>query len=929
MIKPQIPENEDQRLKALEAYQILDTLPEDLYDDITKIASQICGTPIALVSLIDNTRQWFKSHHGLDVSETDKDLAYCAHAINKPDEILEVPDAFDDERFHDNPLAIGFPNVRFYAGAPLTDHNGYTLGTLCVIDHKERKLDKAQKETLWALSRQVVALLELRKENYQRKQADEAFTDLVENLGDGVFELDNEGKCTYTNSTMLKLLNLELDEVSGASLWDFIYQEDVDAMRAFYAEQFRKKAANCYYEYRLAPKNGEPIWIGQTTTMQYEGKKMVRLRTIARDLSENKSLKKRLQINESLFRLVSENSRDLIALHEPDGTYKFVSQSSKELVGFEPSEMIGKDPYSFIHADDIVRLRKGAHESTLQGESIEKVEYRMKRKDGSYIWLESYTKPILNELKEVGSFQTSSRDISERREEREQLKTAKIRAEEASDAKANFLSMMSHEIRTPLNGIIGTTHLLLNKEPNSNQLAHLNILRQSGDNLHAIVNDILDFNKIEEGKVVIEKVGFNLYEVANLIYKNYQIPASEKRIELTFDFDDALSQSYIGDSVRISQVLHNLVSNAIKFTDDGGVTLSLQRSNKHDNFDEILFVVKDTGIGIPEEKRTEIFNRFVQAEKSTTRRYGGSGLGLSITKNLVELMESTIYLDGNERKGTKFYFSLALQRAETKVRLRKSTQQGQKVEGLQATILIVEDNKFNMAIARDFLKSWKCKVQEATNGKEALAILESKEVDLVLLDLQMPVMDGFETIQEIRKRKDRYFKELPVIALTAAAMGDTKEKVFQMGMNDFISKPFLPVEFYNKLSAQLGKSEKHLDYHNLSTELRLNLEETLGGEDETIDEYLELFEETMSEEAEVLDTAIRAVDIPSIRAYAHKIKSTVKLVGLEEMAREAEEMETMIDQKNPDAMIVNKAKAHYTSVKRIIDQLEHKIDGKI
>ncbi|MEO9804190.1 MAG: PAS domain S-box protein [Reichenbachiella sp.] len=922
MTKPKHPKNELERITALKKYQILDTLPESLYDDITQIAAQICDTPISLISLIDEKRQWFKSHHGLGVSETERDLAYCAHAINKPNEILEVPDAFQDERFYDNPLATGDPHVRFYAGAPLTDDEGFTLGTLCVIDHEQKELNQDQKDALWALSRQVVALLQLRKENYQRRQLDHAFNELIDNLGDGVFELDGEGICNFANAKMLKMLNRELDEVINTSIWDMIYPDDVPAMQAYYIKQFKQCKNRCYYEYRIFPKQGEPIWIGQNTTMQYDGKKMIRLRSIARDLSENKTLKQELEVKESLYKLVSENSQDLIALHEPDGTYKFISLSCKDLIGYDPVEMVGKSPYDFIHPEDVLKLKEEPHQKTLQGHSVEKVEYRLKKKDGNYIWLESYTKPIFGENLEVVSFQTSSRDITDKRKEREQLKIAKLKAEAASEAKARFLSMMSHEIRTPLNGIIGTTHLMLSKSPKESQLQHLNVLKQSGDNLLALVNDILDFNKIEEGKISLDLSTFNLHNLVNLIYENYVIQANEKRIGLSYDYDQSLSEFYLGDSLKIGQILHNLVSNAIKFTHSGQVSISLKMVGQHDNFDNIQFEVKDSGVGIPKGKQENIFEIFTQASKNTTQEYGGSGLGLTITKKLLELMNSEIQLKSKITEGSTFSFSLILQRCAEEPTTNNKGSITKNFALLAANILLVEDNGFNRVIARDFLESWGCEVVEAINGKEALSILKQKNIDLVLLDLQMPVMDGFETIKVIRKSKDTYFNELPVIALTAAALGDAKEEVFKSGMNDFISKPFLPQEFYNKLSYHLNTRKSNPAGNNVVATIMNKLEETLGGEDGMTSKYLSIFKETMLDENKILEESILSKDVTRIRSYIHKVKSSIKLVGLDDLAQKAEDLQHMIDHESPVDMILKRAQEHHSDIAQILTKIE-------
>ena len=232
MIPPKIPKNEDERLAALKSHNLLDTIEEQSFDDLTKIAAAICGTPISLISLIDEKRQWFKSHHGLDATETPRELAYCAHAINDPERILEVTDAFEDERFHDNPLATGDPHVRFYAGAPLIDSNGYALGTLCVIDHVPRKLDPLQKDALQALSRQVISAIELRKsvsdlEGMKRslEAAEESFKNRIEQVGDMIFELNEHGKFIYVNPALIRISGFAENELLNMHYWDLITED--------------------------------------------------------------------------------------------------------------------------------------------------------------------------------------------------------------------------------------------------------------------------------------------------------------------------------------------------------------------------------------------------------------------------------------------------------------------------------------------------------------------------------------------------------------------------------------------------------------------------------------------------------------------------------------------------------------------------------
>lgn len=1074
MIEPDIPKNEEQRLNALKEYQVLDTLPEQLYDDITLLASQICNTPISLISLIDDSRQWFKSHHGLGVDHTPKNIAYCAHAINEPEKLMEVEDALKDERFHDNPLATGEPFVRFYAGMPLVDENGFALGTLCVIDHKPRKLNDAQKESLKALSRQVLALLKLRVESNKKQDAFNEFIGLVENLGDGVFELDEHGKCIYANATMLKFLNRDIDEVMHTSIWDMIYHEDVPSMKAFYADQFRNRRTKCYYEYRVAPKNGDPIWLAQTTTMTYEGDTMVRLRSISRNLSETKELEIELEEKDQLYRLVSENSSDLIALHEPNGHYRFVAPSSFDLVGYKPSELIGKNPYNYIHPDDVARLQSGPHQQTLQGGKASSIEYRFRSKSGKYIWLESYTKPIINSQGEVTSFQTSSRDITEKvkeqernlryrvglkllnelsssptsehlvskalqkatnhlnlsnalialknpadelewiyffggsdkkniqlpqiveseliseiissssirsyysqsnvslpftsvdvkkligsrilrsgrsigavciwsekeegpfpaqdkafvllfanwlgasletLEDRKQLLESKIIAESANAAKSDFLSMMSHEIRTPLNGIIGTTHLLLNKSPQKELLPYFDILQQSSNNLLAIVNDILDFNKIQEGKVNLESINFELKKMIENILKNYVIPAEEKHLKLNCEYDQNLHKFYWGDSVRISQVLHNLVSNAIKFTSEGSITIKTSARQTLDSFQEIHFEVIDTGIGIPKERQNEIFDKFTQASSSTSREYGGSGLGLTITKNLLNMMGSEIKLKSEPGTGSNFSFTLVLKISEEET-IQEETFENLKLKG---TVLIVEDNAFNRIIAKDFLEAWGCRTIEAENGEECLEVLKSEKADLILMDLQMPVLDGFETSKVIRASDD--LQEIPIVALTAEVIGDVKEKVYEHQMNDYITKPFHPTEFFKKVQKHL-KLKQDITNNDLVSVVLNKLKKTLGDDHDVVMKYYDIFIKATEEEKDKLGGLINKEDISAIRSYVHKVKSSFQLAGLKDLTEEALEIERLIDEGGAKNIILDHLLKHNENLEATLELLK-------
>lgn len=396
--------------------------------------------------------------------------------------------------------------------------------------------------------------------------------------------------------------------------------------------------------------------------------------------------------------------------------------------------------------------------------------------------------------------------LLENRKQQRLLIAEKHKAEEASKVKADFLSTMSHEIRTPLNGISGIAHLLMEEDPAPHQIEYIKTLKFSAGNLMSIVNDILDFSKIEAGKITIEQVPFNLVSLLSEIKNANHLKAQDKQIKLKLKRDDDMPEMVIGDPVRLSQILNNLVSNAIKFTHSGEVTIDVQLENVKGEEIFIRFMVKDTGIGIPNEKLDQLFKEFSQVDATITRRFGGTGLGLAITKRLLELQNSSIEVKSEINVGSEFSFLLAFTKSEDDLSIDTRLKGDVAVENFQAlqgaSILIAEDNQINILIAKRIMKNWGVVVHHAQNGLEAISLLQSQNIDIILMDLQMPIMDGYEATKKIREIGYE-ITEVPIIALTASAMLSEKKQALDAGMNDFITKPFNPVELYTKLKRYL------------------------------------------------------------------------------------------------------------------------------
>jgi|GEM_PF-1588578 len=393
-------------------------------------------------------------------------------------------------------------------------------------------------------------------------------------------------------------------------------------------------------------------------------------------------------------------------------------------------------------------------------------------------------------------------ETGEIKEEIEYLTIAKQKAEEATLAKSNFLSNMSHEIRTPMNAVIGMTHVLLEENPRTDQREHLETVMFSAENLLVIINDILDYSKMEAGRMVIERTNFDIREVINNIYKTLAPKAKARRLIFQLDMEEDVPRYLLGDPTRLTQVLINLLNNAIKFTEEGKISLVVrQQSKPNQGESKLSFEVKDTGIGIPKEKQEQIFESFSQADEHTTRVFGGTGLGLAITKRLVELQGGWIKLQSEVGKGSCFSFSLTYTIGEAPSELLTETQNVLKQKGIKGVerILIVEDNLFNIKVVKRILKFWDMEIDIAKDGYEALEKVKEKDYNLVLMDLQMPRMDGYQATETIRSWGENKYQSLPIIALSASALADFRKRAFDVGMNDFLTKPFKPKDLYQTI----------------------------------------------------------------------------------------------------------------------------------
>ncbi len=583
MIKASTPEDELSRLEDLYEYEILDTEAEKSFDDLTQLASDICETPISLISLIDPNRQWFKSKYGLDVDETNREIAFCSHAILE-NQVFEVQNALEDSRFHDNPLVTSNPNIRFYAGAPLITPRGNAIGTLCVISDKPKKLSSKQMNALKVLSKEVIAQLELRLNN-------------------------------------------------------------------------------------------------------------------------------------------------------------------KKLV---------------------VALEK-------------------------------------------------------QKEQNKELEKLKKEADTANNLKSKFLAHMTHELRTPLHGILNLAEFGRSESTITEKDNALTSVLNSAHYLSNIINDILDISKIESGQLEIEHIDFSPSKIINDVVKPQSQQASAKGIKLNLSKDPSIAEVVKGDPVRISQILNNLCSNAIKFTHNGQVDIKVSVKANTQNTQTLLFEIIDSGIGINKNVQHKLFKEFQQADISTSRKYGGTGLGLSICAQLSLLMKGVIDFTSTEGEGSRFTYQQTFEISD-KVKVLKKDNNITNLQG--CTVLIAEDNKVNQLIVTKMLKAHNAKLVITGNGKECVQYFTENPVDLIFMDIQMPVMDGIKATKAIRALPAG--KAVPIIAMTANTLKQDIEHYLDIGMDGYLTKPFDKAKLnsllnvYNPRNLNLKNLAVKISDPNISSNRKLN-----------------------------------------------------------------------------------------------------------
>ena len=782
--------------EALNSYQILDTEPEEKYDSITSLASFICNTPAALINFIDGTRQWTKSKVGMDIYEIPTEIAFCQHTIQNS-YLLEVKDSLQDERFMDNPLVTGSPGIRYYAGVPLVTPEGEHIGALCAIDFKPNELNDHQKAALKILAREVITQLELGKKNLQLEHLitkDKEFKDLFNYSGDIHCITNLEGKVEYINDTVYTLLGYHPEDILGKTIWDFSVPGERDRVMPPIYEAIAKGATTFQIETKVLRADGSIRWYEWCDVLK-SGKWLVN----GRDITDRKANEQELKA----LTLAVEKSAAGVIVRNALGEIEWFNEAFEHTIGYTLSELKGKtfgdlligpqtDPAVLRYALDCLANRKPYE-----------IEIILYKKNNIPVWVFVSNNPSFSEEGVLDRQIGVMIDITERKRAEEQLIKTREDAINLSKAKENFLSVMSHEMRTPLNAVIGMTRILKAEDPLEHQQNNLNILEFSAENLLTLINDVLDFTKIETGNLQLESVPVDLRALASKTIASLKFKTQNKNLDVNLEIDSKLPETLVGDPTRLYQIFMNLLGNSLKFTEQGEVKLGIYLLEENRENLNIRFEISDTGIGIAANKLATLFDPYTQAESDTARKYGGTGLGLAITKKLVSLHQSELKVESELGKGTKFYFVASFPKV---VSLQGAANDIIEPEtALDAKLLVVDDNAINRILARKILAKWSVETEFAENGLEAIQKLQEDRFDLVLMDIHMPVMGGFEASRAIKNLEN--LSSIPIVALTGSVIEPNDADFRESGMDGFILKPFEPSILYKKIKPLL----KHLE----------------------------------------------------------------------------------------------------------------------
>lgn len=705
-----------------------------------------------------------------------------------------------------------------------------------------------------------------------------------------IISCDEDGNVTYVSPATELIIGYKIDSLLENQWWELTFFSNEEG------RLFKKGVCDIAsgkikinpkpYERKLRCKDGSMKWIEWRDSF---GSNKTYI-SVGVDITDWKKTEEIKIQSDTILKSVDS----MLMVSDKEGNIIYSSPAVEKMLGYKVEDIMGDKWWKLTYENqqEAHQVKAAIYNYVFFNKSdfTDISKRKIKTANGDYKWIEWQLSKGAN-----GTYISIGTDITQRIATELELKKAKDSAEQSLKVKNEFLANMSHEIRTPLNAVIGFTDLLLETQLNPEQRMHLETMRNSGEILLSLINNVLDLSKLESEKLKIEEIPFNLHKSFNNVLKLMKLRADEKRISLELKIEPNTPIQFLGDPTRIEQILLNLIGNAIKFTNKGSVHVTLKQIHETEDTSEIYFEVRDTGIGIVSNKINTVFGAFSQAKSDTSRIYGGTGLGLTIVKKLVGLLNGVIKVESIFGEGSVFKITLPIKKDLAYVHLVETEADFSMDKPLELSILLVEDNKTNQLLAKTRLERWKCKVDIANNGIEGVKKAQQKMYDLILMDIQMPVMDGYEATKIIKNDISKKASRIPIIAMTAYATNVDINRAKNAGMDDYIFKPFKPKELYNILEKYgISSKERNLIYFNDANDdaetksskkqidLKFLYEETQK-ESSILILLIESFIKDLEEFFEVISKEFKNKNWKALHEATHKIKPSITMFGISEM----------------------------------------------
>ncbi|MFB9864342.1 PAS domain S-box protein [Rufibacter immobilis] len=785
------------------------------------------------------------------------------------------------------------------------------IGVIAVRDYKNPEAYvQTDIEILHFISNQVALAIERKRNEEQITIQNARLKAIFESGTHLMWSINRQYQLTSFNQNFsndihtwtgnLPVFGVLLSDLVGS----FVSQEYFDLMKQTYESAFAGQAQQ--FEIELHQPDGTSSWREVLLNPIYlEDGSFEDVSAIALDITEKKISQLALAENEEKFRQIFESFQDLYYKTGIGGDFQLISPSVQEVLGYSQSEAMGMNVSQlYVYPED----REHLLNMLFNQRSVRNFETTLRTSQQQEIEVLINSRLILNADQEPIAIEGVCRDITELKDTQRELIRAKELAENSLQVKNQFLANMSHELRTPMNGIIGMIDLLHHSAANEEQIDYIDTLRKSSDALLEILNDILDLSKIQAGKLQLNETGIDLFYVLDKIHSLFANRALQKDLTFTYSISEDTPRYIVTDEIRLLQVLSNLTSNAIKFTNEGSVSVEVSRVSGEEDKHLLLFRVNDSGIGISEEDIQLLFTNFTQLDNSSSKTFGGTGLGLAISKQLSELLGGQIGVESQPGKGSTFWFTILCKDAENITQINEQLQHSKELDQIGSfdpapILLLVDDNQINQKVALKLLERMGCFADVASNGFEAIEKATQKQYDLIFMDIQMPEMDGVTATHELKKLLG--IDCPPIIAMTAYSMKDDAEKFIKEGLDDYISKPVKISDLHNRISKWYGNSitPENQDATPAPTpeeapapdELMLDMGvvdqlKSIGGDEFALQLYIDFEEETAELLAEA-EKEVAAQHYEGILSTLHQIKGTASTLGLGTISTLAKELE--------------------------------------